>query len=169
MRNSWLSLIAYNADKATWDKIHRMAKAETNKQARSALYRMLAGSRDAGLARTALDLALTSEPGPTDSPAMISEVAGSHPEMALDFVLANHARVEQLVDVASRSRYVARIASASTKRESIAKLEDYARRYLTADSRKPVNQAIAAIEAWLATDARSRPQLRDWYLAPGRR
>ncbi len=169
MRNSWLSLIAYNADKATWDKIHALAKVETNKQARSAMYEMLAGTKDATLAKAALDLALTSEPGPTDSPAMIAEVAGNHPEMALDFVLANHARVEKMVDVSSRSRYVARLAAGSTKADTITKLEDYAKRYLTAESRKPVDQAIAAIKARVATNATAIPQLRQWYLTPGRK
>lgn len=169
MRSTWLGLVARNADKATWDKIHRLARTETNKQARTSLYGMLAGAKDPALARAALDLALTAEPGPTDSPAMISRVAGTHPEMALDFVIANHAKVAAMVDVSSRSRYVARLAQGSSKAETVTKLENYAKRYLTPDSRKPVDQSIASIKSRIETRQRSTAQIRQWFMAPGRR
>lgn len=169
MRSTWLGIVARNADKTVWDKIHMLAKSENNKQARTSLYGMLAAAKDPKLARAALDLALTPEPGPTDSPSMIGRVAGNHPEMALDFVLANRAKVETLVDASSRSRFVARIASGSTKPETIKKLDDYAKRYLTPESRKPVDQAIAAIKARIETRTRSAPQIRDWFMAAGRK
>ncbi len=169
MRTTWLGLIADKADKATWDKLHALAKAETNKQARSSLYSLLASPADAALAKAALDLAMTSEPGPTDSPAMISRVSYNHPELALDFALANTAEVEQMVDVSSRSRYVARLASGSSKPETMAKLEAYAGQYLTAASRKPVDQALSSIKSRIETEARSKPQIEAWYMARGRK
>lgn len=169
MRSTWLNLVARNADKAVWDKIHTLAKTENNKQVRTGLYGMLATAKDPKLARAALDLALTPEPGPTDSPAMIVRVAGNHPEMALDFVLANNAKVEKMVDASSRSRYVGRLASGSSKPETVAKLESYAKRNLTPESRKPVDQAIAAIQARIETRKRSVPQIRDWFMAPTRK
>lgn len=169
MRTTWLGLIADKADKATWDKLHALAKAETNKQARSSLYSLLAAPTDAALAKAALDLALTSEPGPTDSPAMISRVSGNHPEMALDFALANHAKVDQMVDVSSRSRFVARLAAGSSKPETLAKLEAYAEKYLTATSRKPVDQALSSIKSRIETEARSKTQIEAWYMAKGRK
>ena len=169
MRTTWLGLIADKADKATWDKLHALAKGETNKQARSSLYSLLASPADASLAKAALDLAMTSEPGPTDSPAMISRVSYNHPELALDFALANTAKVEQMVDVSSRSRYVARLASGSSKPETMAKLESYAGQYLTAASRKPVDQALSSIKSRIETEARSKPQIEAWYMANGRK
>ena len=165
MRNSWLSVIAANANKATWDKIHVMAKAEQNKQARSGLYRMLSSTKDEALARAALDLALTAEPGPTDSPSMISRVASNHPELALDFVIAHQAQVEKLVDVSSRSRYVARLAAGSDDPATVTKLENYATRFLTPESRKPVDQAIAAVKARIETRERSVPQIKAWFMS----
>lgn len=164
MRSTWLRVIGRNADKTTWDKIHNLAKAETNKQARSGLYALLAGAKDPALAQAALNLAMTAEPGPTDSPAMIARVGYEHPEMALDFVLANYAKVETMVDVSSRSRYLARMVNGSSNPVTIAKLDTYAKRYLTPESRKPVDQAIAAIQARIDTRKRSVPQIRNWLM-----
>ena len=167
MRSTWLNLIAYNADKAVWDKIHALAKAENNKQARSGLYAMLASAKDPALARAALDLALTPEPGPTDSPEMIVEVASNHPDMTLDFALAHRATIEKMVDASSRSRFIARLAGRSSKADAITKLEDYATRNLTPESRKPVDQSIASIQSRIESRKRSVPQIRNWFLALG--
>ena len=56
-----------------------------------------------GLARRALDLALTNEPGKTISAGIISTVAALHPELAIDFVLAHLDQVNKLIDISGRS------------------------------------------------------------------
>ena len=84
-----------------------MARDERNPLVRVQLYQLLGGVRDEALARRALDLALTDEPGATNASQIIGAVAGVHPDLAFDFALENRARVEALVDASSRSRYLA--------------------------------------------------------------
>ena len=67
-------------------------------------------TEDKALARRALDLALTDEPGATNSPDMIGTVAGQHPDLAFDFAMAHRAQVETKVD-GSRSLYFPRSAT----------------------------------------------------------
>jgi len=132
------------------------------------LYGLLALPGDAALARRALDLAMTDEPGVTNSAAMLAQVAREHPEMAFDFALANMAKVNERVDATSRSRYFPRLAAGSSLPATIDKLEAYARANLAAGSRRDADTAIAgirdrikvrterlpAIDAWLASHAK---------------
>ena len=99
---------------------------------------MLGRAADPALARRALDLSLTTEPGPTISAGIIRAVAERHPAMALDFVLANLPRVNQLVDLSGRSRFVGRLVEQSGDLALIPKLQAYAAANLGADDRRPV-------------------------------
>ena len=69
---TWLGVIARNADEATWEALHAKAKATTGAVERTSLYQLLGATTDASLARRALDLALTDEPGKTISAGMIT-------------------------------------------------------------------------------------------------
>src|SRR3546814_9513629 len=93
-----------------------MANAAPSQLEKSSLFGLLGAAQDDRLAQTALDLALTNEPGVTNSAAIISRVRGSHPDLAVDFALAHLPQVEKLVDTSSRSRYVARLAEGSRNR-----------------------------------------------------
>ncbi len=162
LRTTWLSIIARNADKATWDKIRKLGQTADSQRVKSTMYGLLGRSNDKALARAALDLALTTEPGATTSAGIISAVAGEHPDLAVDFALANLAKVEAFVDVASRSEYVAQLAGGSEDPAMPAKLDAYAKKYLTAESRKPVDQAITSIQTRLKTRPRVKAQIGEW-------
>ncbi|NCP11243.1 MAG: M1 family peptidase, partial [Sphingomonadales bacterium] len=138
LKRTWLSLIARKASAADWDKIHAMAKAATGSVERSSLYQLLGAAEDEALASKTLALALTPEPGATISATMIGSVAGQHPELALDFVLAHLDEVSQLIDKSAQSRAVAGIGSGSDQEATIAKLEAYAAEHLEPGARKPV-------------------------------
>jgi aminopeptidase N len=165
LRQTILSVVALNANAATWDRLHEMARAERNPLVRQELYGMLSAARDPVLARRTLDLALTDEPGTTISGGMIGGVAGGNPELAFDYALANRERVEALVDASSRSRYFPRIAGGSSDRATIAKLRAYADRYLTPQSRSAADQAIAAIENRAQVREQRLPEINRWFAA----
>ena len=110
LKTVWLRVIARNADAATWDSIHERAKATTGTVERTALYQLLGRVQDEALARRALDLALTNEPGKTISAGIISTVAAQHPKLAIDFVLAHLDQVNQLIDISGRSAFMRRLA-----------------------------------------------------------
>ncbi len=162
LRTTWLSIIAYNADQKTWNKMRGLAKSANSQPVKSTMYSLLGASKDKDLADQALKLALTDEPGPTISPGMIGAVAGSHPDKAFDFALANLAKVETLVDFASRSEFLAGLGDGSDDPAMIKKLDDYAKAHLNADSRKPVDQAIVRIKTRLENEGRIKAGVAAW-------
>ena len=162
LRTTWLAIIARNADKPTWNKIRRLAQNAESQRIKSTMYGLLGRTSDKTLAQNALKLALTDEPGATTSAAIISAVAGEHPDLAVDFTLANLDKVLALVDVASRSEYVAQLATGSDDPAMPGKLDAYAKQYLTPDSRKPIDTAIGIIENRIKARPRIKAQIGEW-------
>ncbi len=162
LRTTWLGVIAQNADQAAWDKMRKLGQSAESNLVKSTMYRLLGGARDQLLAKQALDLALTKEPGPTLSAAIIGGVAGDHSELALDFALANREAVESLVDVSSKSEFIPGLAYGSSDPATVAKLESYAKAHLAPESRKPVEQAIAAIQTRVKSEPRIRDGVNEW-------
>lgn len=170
LRKSVLAVVARHADPATWNQLHEAARAEKTPLVKDQFYLLLAMTEDETLARRALDLALTDEPGATNSPAMISGVAQLHPDIAFDFAMANLAAVNDKVDAPSRSSYFPSLGGRSADAAMIDKINAYANQHLTADSRRSAATAVAnityrisvrrerlpAIDAWLAKSKSSR-------------
>jgi aminopeptidase N len=168
LRTTILSVVARNIDAPGWDRLRAQARAETNPLVKSSLYRLLGASRDPALAQRALDLALTDEPGLTTSPGIISTVAGQHPDLAFDFALRNREKVETLVDISSRSRYLAGLGAGSSNPAMIARIEDYAGKYMTPESRRPADQAIGAIRDRVRVRTTRLPDITRWLEAKAR-
>jgi aminopeptidase N len=162
LKRTWLGIIATNADAATWDKLHAMARNASSATERQNLYSLLGSAEDETLAKRALDLAITDEPGKTVSAGVIGAVARRHPELALDFVMSHWDQVSKFVDATSQSRFVARIASSSHKAETIAKLNAYADAHIAATSRKPIDQTVNVIKVRLETEPRIKSQVKAW-------
>ena len=167
LRTSWLGVIARHASSADWDKLRAMANRASSQMEKASFFSLLGAAYDKNLAQAALDLALTEEPGATNSAAIISRVSGRYPDMAVDFALAHLPQVERLVDTSSRSRYVARLAAGSKDQAMPAKLEAYARQHLKPESRKPINEAIARMRESIATRSRIAPAVAAWFARNG--
>ncbi|WCP13073.1 hypothetical protein sphantq_01490 [Sphingobium sp. AntQ-1] len=163
LRNTWLSIIAKNADQATWDKLRAMAKGAATDLEKSSTYALLGGAKDEKLAAQALDLAMTDEPGKTTSAAIISAVGSEHPMLAVDYVLAHRAQYEALIDVSARSQALARLGGGSADPAMATKLDAYATQYLTPESRKVVDRAISAIKTRIETRSRLQAPLTAWF------
>ncbi|MGO4475186.1 M1 family metallopeptidase [Massilia sp. 2TAF26] len=167
LRKTVLAVVAQHADAATWDALRARARAETTPLLRDHLYVLLAAAKDKALAQRALQLALTDEPGLTNSAAMISAVAQNFPDMAVDFALANVDKINQRVDASSRSRYFARLGSVSANPAMIDKLKSYAQANLAPSSRGDVDAAIAAIQDRIKTNAARLPEIDAWLARNG--
>jgi len=167
LRKTVLSVVAQHADAATWDGLRTRARAETNPLLRDRLYTLLATSRDRALAERALQLALTDEPGVTNSAAMIAAVAQRYPDMAVDFALANIGKINERVDASSRSRYFARLGQPSANPAMIDKLKGYAQANLAPTSRGDVDAAIATIQDRIRTNAARLPEIDAWLKQNG--
>jgi aminopeptidase N len=162
LKRTWLGIIAANADAATWDQLHAMARNASSATERQNLYSLLGSAENEALAKRALDLALTDEPGKTVSAGIIGAVARQHPDLALDFVLAHWPQVQNFVDLSAQSRFIGRIASGSHNPATIAKLDAYAKANIAASDRKPIDQAINLIRVRQATEPRIRAETGEW-------
>ena len=168
LRSTILAVTARNVDAAGWERLRAQARAEGSPLVKAQLYRLLGSARDPALARRALDLALTDEPGATTSAGIISAVADEHPDLAFDFALGNREKVEGLVDISSRSRYLAGLGGASSDPAMIAKLENYAKRHLNPQSRGRVDVAIAAIRDRVRVRTTRLTDITRWLEAKAR-
>jgi aminopeptidase N len=165
LKQTWLGVSARNADEAIWNVLHAKARAATGSVERTSLYELLGSTTNEALARRALDLALTDEPGNTTSAGIITQVAGEHPRMAVDFALSHLAQVNQLVDISGRSRFMQRLSAGSNDASLIPVLEGYANANLAASDRKPIDQAIERIRFESGRLPRVRTEVGAWLQA----
>ncbi len=146
LRQTILEVVARHAAAATWDRLHEQARAEKTPLIKDRLYLLLASTEDQTLAQRALNLALTDEPGATNSPQMIGTVAYLHPDLAFDFAMAHMAELDKFVDSTTRSIYFATLASGSYDPAMIGKVEAYAKAHLAASARRAAETAVANIK-----------------------
>lgn len=164
LRKTVLGVVARHADAATWEQIHAAARSEKIAMIKDLWYVQLSSTQDEALARRALELSLTPEPGATNSARMIAAVAEQHPDLAFDFAIAHLTEVDDKVDVTSRSRFYPVLASASLDPAMMKKVDAYATAHLPASSRRDAqateariayrikvrNERLGAIDRWLA-------------------
>jgi aminopeptidase N len=147
LRKTILGVVARHADVATWERMHAAARSEKTPLVKDQLYALLSASEDEALARRALELALTDEPGATNSPAMIAEVAELHPDLAFEFALAHMDAINERIDASSRSVYFPFLANTSYLPATIGKVEAYAKAHLAPTSRRSAETTVANIKA----------------------
>jgi len=167
LRRTVLGIVARNADAATWDQLHALAQREKSSMIRDQYYGLLAGAKDKALARRALDMALTDEPGATNSAGMISGVSREHPEMAFDFAVANRAKVDTLVDSTSRARYYPGLGGAADDLAMVAKIKAFTEQHIAATSRRDAETVMSGIETRIKLRAQRKPQVDAWLKKQG--
>jgi aminopeptidase N len=162
LRKTILSVVARHADAATWDRLHAAARGEKTPLVKDQLYSLLSSTADESLARRALELALTDEPGATNTPAMIAEVAGLHPELAFEFAMAHMDAINQRVDASSRSVYFPLLAVTSYQPATIGKVEAYANKHLAPTSRRSAQTTVATIKARIRVRSERLAAIDEW-------
>ena len=162
LRQTILSIVAYHADKTSWDKLHSDAQAEKSPMIRDMMYGLLSSSKDKELAQRALEIAMTDEPGATISAGMLSGVAGEHADMAFDFAIAHMNQVNTKVDAPSRSRYFPGLGAGSADPMMISKLSKYAEANLVPAARRSVDIAVANIKYRIKLRAERLPAIDAW-------
>ena len=167
LRRTVLGMVARNADAATWDRLHALAKAEQSSMLRDQYYSLLAMAKDNALAQRALDLALTDEPGATNGAAMISAVSWEHPDLAFDFAVAHRAQVDAKVDSTSRARYYPGLGSGSRELAMVDKIRAFADQYIAPTSRRDAERTINGIQTRIKLRQRRLPQVDAWLKQQG--
>lgn len=162
LRSTVLGIVARNADAATWDTLHALAKQETSAMTRDQYYSLLAYAKDEKLAQQALDMALTDEPGATNAASMISAVAREHADLAFDFAVAHREQVDKLVDSTSRARYYPGLGSSSKDLKMVDKIKRYADQYIAPTSRRAAETVMTGIQTRVKLQAERLPQIQAW-------
>jgi aminopeptidase N len=165
LKASWLGVIARNADGKTWEKLHEMAATARSSTERSTYYELLGRAKDDALARRALDLSITKEPGTTVSAGIIASAAENHPTMALDFVLSHLTQVAPFIDLSASSRFVAGLVDDSGDATLIPKLQGYAAGHIKPEDRRPVDHAAARIKWKADNQQRIQREIVAWLKA----
>lgn len=162
LKETWLGVIARNLTPQAWNTLHAIAARTRGTVERTTLYELLGSATDPALARRALELALTKEPGPTVSPGIIKAVSAQHPSLALDFVLSHLPQMRSLIDLSASSRFVAQLAEESGDATLVPKLQAYAQANLRPDDRRPVQQSVAKIQWRSSNQPRIQRELIEW-------
>jgi aminopeptidase N len=168
LRRSVLGVVARHADTATWDRLHAAAQAEKTPLVKDELYALLSSTEDPALAQRALELALTDEPGATNSASMIRTVASLHPDLAFDFAVAHREQVDTKVDSTSRARYYPRLANNSLDPAMIGKVQAYAQAYVAGSSRRASETAVANIAYRVKVKQERLPAIDGWLATHGK-
>ncbi len=167
LRRTVLGMVARNADAATWDRLHALAQAEKSSLLRDQYYGLLAMAKDKALAQRALDMALTAEPGATNSAAMIATVAREHPHLAFDFATAHRTQVDALVDSTSRARYYPGLGSGADDLKMVDKINAFAGQYIAPTSRGEAQRVVNAIQTRVKLRQQRLPQIEAWLKQRG--
>jgi aminopeptidase N len=162
LRKTVLGVVARHADTATWDALRADARAERTPLVKEELYFLLASTEDEALARRAMDLALTPEPGATTGAGMLARVAQEHPDLAFDYAIAHLSAVRERIDATSISRYFANLARPSGDPAMIPKLKAYAAAHLDEKARGETETAIADIGDRVRVRERVTSALDTW-------
>ena len=167
LRKIILAAVALHADAATWDQLHAAAAAEKTPLIKDNLYAYLSSTEDESLARRALDLSLTDEPGATNSAGMITTVAQLHPTLAFDFAMTHLAQVDTKVDSTSLSRYYPRLGNNALDPAMIDKIRQYTQAHVAAGSRREADTAIANITYRIKVRNERLPAIDAWLKRNG--
>jgi aminopeptidase N len=164
LRGAVFSLVGRDADRATYELLHALAKAEPSTEQRRNLYTALAAARLPDLAGRTLALAITDELLPNDATALVGRVAhsGEHPELAWGFAQQNlDALLSKLASIRAND-YVPGIMRAFADAARADELERFASRNLPPQAGVSVAKAADDIRFKAELKARVLPETDAW-------
>ena len=127
----------------------------------------MAAAKDKTPAQRALDMALTDEPGATNSAGMISSVSREHSEMAFDFAVAHLDQVDKLVDSTSRARFYPGLGYGAKDLAMVDKIRAFAGAHIAPTSRREAETVMNSIQTRFKLRAQRRPQVDAWLKKNG--
>jgi aminopeptidase N len=164
IRNAVLGAYAYNANEADYADLLARARAARDFVEQRRSWLRLAAVKDETLARRTLDMTLGEEIPRQLRPQVLASVAGAHPRLAWDFLVAHRGEIEALLDPLQRMEYAMGIASASADLAMVAELQAYARDFPPGAERE-VAGASATVMLRAQTIAERMPAVEAWIAA----
>jgi aminopeptidase N len=167
-RRNLLRNVAVQADQAMWNRFLQMARSAQSELERQELYEWLGSADDEALARQALDLVFKEKFPPTFGPQILGRVANRHPELALDFAIANWDKLFKQLEVGNAHQYVAGVSRNSVDLKSIDKLNAFAAAHVPENARQDYVRAIARIRYVAKVRETRIPEVDRWVAAQNR-
>jgi aminopeptidase N len=161
-RRTVLVIVAEQADAATWDQIHALAKAATSQLARREYYTLLGLAEDPALAKKALDLSFSGEPDPTTAPGIVAAVSRRHPEMAFDFAVSRWDLISRFLEPTTLAAAIPRLVSQASDPALIPKLDAFAAAHIPAGARQDVLKAEATMRYLGQVRTQRLPEVDRW-------
>jgi aminopeptidase N len=167
-RRNLLRNVAVQADQKVWDRLRQIAKTTKSELERQEMYELLGGAQSDVLTKQALDLVFSNELPPTTGPVVLDRISRRHPEIALDFAIANWDRLAKMLEAGSALQYVPGLTRNSADPGSIDKLNAFVAARVPETARQDYVLAIARIRYQAKVRETRLPEV-DRYLAAQRR
>jgi aminopeptidase N len=171
LRGPVFAIVGRNADAATWDQLHALARQEESFEQKRMLYNALASAHDPALAAKTLALSLTDELIPHDAARLVHSVAheGEQPDLAWSFCRAHLDALLAKLPAIATNHYVPGIFGAFDDTARADELEAYAQKNLPPAVGPSVAKSADNIRFQAEFKARALPQIDAWWQARARR
>jgi len=169
IRTAVRSVYAANATEADFNALLAQARAETEFVEQRRLWLLLASVKDEALARRLLQMTLGDEIPRQIRPQVIAGVGGGHQRMAWDFLVANRAAIEAMLDPLQRLEFPTNMAASSGDLAMVDELGRYAANFPEGAARDAVAAAQAQIRLRAETIRERMPAVETWIALHGAR
>jgi aminopeptidase N len=160
-----LDVVARNADAATWDALHRLARDAPTMLERQEYYSLLAAARDPAQSARALALVLSGEPPATFASGMLSAAAKYHAGAVLDWLGAHWDRMGDVLGAVNPGPSTATLMENASDPSLVPRLEAFAKRHVPEGGRRSLLVAEANIRYRAQVREQRLPELARWVAA----
>jgi aminopeptidase N len=161
-RKAALTIVAQNADAATFDALIAQARAATDPLDRSRILEAVAQVDDPKLSARFVEIAIGPDAAAGTAPELLGIAGWFNPDAVWTALVPHFDDPKLPIDQQSMNNPVPWIAGGSAKPERMADLRGYADKHLPSDARQAVVEAIASIQANIRTRKQVLPQIDKW-------
>ncbi|MEZ5958519.1 MAG: M1 family metallopeptidase [Hyphomonadaceae bacterium] len=168
IRTAVRGVYAANATEEDFNALLTQARAESEFVEQRRLWLLLGSVKDDALAQRLLQMTLGEEIPRQIRPQVIASVNAGHPRLAWDFLVANRAAIEAMLDPLQRLEFPTNIAAVSGDPAMVDELSRYAANFPEGAARDAVAAAQAQIRLRAETIRDRMPAVETWIAQHGR-
>jgi aminopeptidase N len=157
-----LGIIGSNADAATWDQLHTLARKATSIDEKQRYFGAMAAAKNDALAQKALDLSLTDEIPPQIAQfriQMLAEVAGAHQQLAWAFFKAHNAELFKTRSTFEKILSFTSFENVFWNAAPVEEIEAYTKKNVPPEAYKEVAKATDRVKFRRALQVKLLPQV----------
>ena len=165
-RRTALTVVAGQADTATFNALLAQAKAEKDPLAKQHVFEALAEVQDPALARRMVEIAFGDDPPAGSGPYLLPSLARNHPDLTWDGALPHFKDPKLALENTMRWRLAVYIAGVSALPARIEALTAY-EQTVPVPARRPFSGAKASIRQNQHIREKAIPEITKWVAAQG--